>query len=632
MKKKQKLFTDRENLKQYMQQLLDDVEALETMLERNLIEKDVTRVGAEQEIYLVDNEYRPKPIATELFNELGSDDNFTYELAQYNFEINLDPQVFKADCLIKMENQLVEKLALVRKLAEEKEAIPVLTGILPTIRKKDIDIENLVNDERYLLLCKTLNELSDSEYNLRITGVDEFSDTHDSPMFESCNTSFQLHYQVNPDNIVDLYNYSLLISAPLIASAVNSPFLMGKQLWKETRIALFEQSLDTRNREHNPRDITSRVFFGNRWLRNSVIELYQDNIARFKPIVGADFDENPAELIRNGQVPRLRALDLFNGTIWCWNRVCYGISEGKPHLRIENRVLPSGPTVKDEMANAAFWFGMMKGMPEEYSSIPDLIDFDQAKENFLKAAQYGLDTKMMWLDSKMVSTQELIIDELIPIARNGLNQAGIDPENSEQYLDIIKNRVSSGRNGANWLTTSFQNLKKNMNRENALYTVTSRMITNQQEGKPVHTWEYLENEETEKMSPGADYTVSQFMSTDLFVLRDDDIVDLATDIMHWKHIRHVPVEDERGNLVGLIASSELLEHYSRKIREDSTNILVRDLMTVDLVTVEPDTPLSTAVELMKEKEIGCILVVTDNKLVGIMTERDLLSLYSKLLN
>lgn len=632
MKKKHRLFTDRENLKQYMQQLLDDVEALETMLDRNLIENDITRVGAEQEIYLVDNEYRPKPVATELFNELGSDDNFTYELAQYNFEINLDPQVFEADCLIKMENQLVEKLSLVRKLAYEKEAIPVLTGILPTIRKKDIDIENLVNDERYLLLCKILNELSDSEYSLRITGVDEFSDTHDSPMFESCNTSFQVHYQVNPDNIVDLYNYSLLISAPLIASAVNSPFLMGKQLWKETRIALFEQSLDTRNREQNPRDITSRVFFGNRWLRNSVIELYQDNIARFKPIVGADFDENPAELIRNGQVPRLRALDLFNGTIWCWNRVCYGISGGKPHLRIENRVLPSGPTVKDEMANAAFWFGMMKGMPEEYSRIPDLIDFDQAKENFLKAAQYGLDTKMMWLDSKMVSTQELIIDELIPIARDGLNQAGIDPENSEQYLDIIKNRVSSGRNGANWLTTSFQNLKKNMNRENALYTVTSRMIINQKEGKPVHTWEYLKNEETEKKSPATEYTVNQFMSTDLFVLRDDDIIDLATDIMHWKHIRHVPVEDERGNLVGLIASTELLEHYSRKIREDSTNILVRDLMTVDLVTVEPDTPLSTAVELMKEKEIGCILVVTDNKLVGIMTERDLLSLYLKLLN
>lgn len=630
MSKKKKFFSDRENIKRYMQQLLEDVEALEIMLEKGLLEKGVTRIGAEQELYIIDNDCRPKPIATELMNELD-DDNFTYELAQYNLEINLDPQVFQNGCLKKMEQQLSDKLSIVRNLAAKKGALPVLTGILPTIRKRDIDLENLVKDERYLLLCKILNELTDSEYNLYISGVDEFSDTHDSPMFESCNTSFQIHYQVDPDMVVNLYNYSLLISAPLVASAVNSPFLMGKQLWKETRIALFEQAVDTRNREQNPRDITARVFFGNYWLKNSVIELYQDNIARFKAIVGADFNENSIEAIESGNVPGLHALDLFNGTIWSWNRVCYGISEGKPHLRIENRVLPSGPTLRDEIANAAFWFGMMKGMPDRYSDIPELVDIDQAKENFLKAAQYGLDTKMMWLDNKPVSTQELIIDELLPVAENGLRSADIDRDDVELYLGIIKERVGSGKNGANWLIKSFQNLKKEMSRESALYSITSALVKNQQGDQPVHTWEYLTYEDN-RWTGGRLYTVSQFMSTDLFVLREDDIIDLATDLMHWKHIRHVPVEDDSGNLVGIITSTELLDHYSKKIKENSTNILVKDLMTADLITVEPETPVASAIELMKDREVGCLLVVTDNKLVGIMTERDLLSLYTTLLN
>lgn len=629
MKTRQKLFSDKENLKRYTQQLLDDVEALEIMLEKGMLEKDVTRIGAEQELYLVDRECRAKPVATDLIDAL-KDEHFAYELAQYNLEINLDPETFTGNCLLQMEQQIVEQLSKVEKTAAGFNAVPLLTGILPTIRKKDIDIENLVKDQRYLLLCKTLNDLCDSEYKLYITGVDEFADTHDSPMFESCNTSFQIHFQLDPKNVVDLYNYSLLISAPLVASAVNSPFLMGKQLWKETRIALFEQAVDTRDKEQGSRDITARVFFGKQWLKNSVIELYQDNIARFKPIVGADFNENSLDIVNNGGVPGLHALDLFNGTIWSWNRVCYGVNGGVPNLRIENRVLPSGPTVKDEIANAAFWFGMMNAMPEEYRGIPKLLDIEQSKENFLKAAQYGLDTKMTWIDNRTISTQELILDELLPIAERGLKKANIEQEHIKNYLGIIKERVSSGRNGSNWLTTSFQNLKKETQRENALFSVTSKLMENQKTGEPVHTWEYLTVEDNAG-SPGADYNVSQFMSTDLFVLKEDDIIDLATDIMNWKHIRHVPVEDDNGRLVGIITSTELLEHYSKKINENSSNIVVKDLMTVDLIKVEPDTPLREAIKLMKDKEVGYLLVVSDNKLVGIMTERDLLGLYSKIL-
>jgi len=628
MKVKETLFTDKENLKIYTQKLLSDVRALEIMLESNLIENDRTRVGAEQEMYIVDEKCTPKPIASDIIKELN-DSHFTYELAKYNLEINLPPEVLTNNCLHRMEEQLREKLSAAAKAAKRHGATVLLAGILPTIRKKDIDIGNIVENDRYLLLCNILNELCDSEYNLHITGVDEFSDTHDSPMFESCNTSFQSHFQVDPGDIVDLYNYSLLISAPLIASAVNSPFLMGKQLWDETRIALFEQAVDTRDREKNPRDITARVFFGKKWLENSVIELFQDNIARFKPIVGADFGEDSMEILENGGIPELKALGLFNGTIWSWMRVCYGITEGKPHLRIENRVLPSGPTVRDEIANAAFWFGMMKGITDRYRGVSDFFEIDQAKENFLKAAQYGLDTKMMWLDNKAVSTQELILDELLPISEKGLKKAGIYQDDIDFYLGILRDRVISEKNGANWLINSFQNLKKEITRESALHHITSALMANQEKGDPVHTWDFLTIEEHHSTDT-TKYTISQFMSTDLFVLREDDIIDLATDIMNWKHIRHVPVEDENGNIAGMITSTELLNHYSRKISEDSTNILVKDLMTRDPLTIGPERPISDAITIMKEKDIGYLLVVQEGKLVGILTEHDLLNLYTKI--
>lgn len=627
MKVKEKLFTDKEKLKTYTQQLLSDVRTLELMLEKDLIEKDITRVGAEQEMYIIDEKCSPKPIANRIIEDLN-DSHFTYELAKYNLEMNIGPLELHKDCLRKMERLLGEKILKASNIAGKYNATVLLAGILPTIRKKDIDIGNIVESERYLLLCSILNELCDSEYSVHITGVDEFSDTHDSPMFESCNTSFQTHFQVNPGEIVDLYNFSLLISAPLIASAVNSPFLMGKQLWDETRIALFEQAVDTRDRGKNPRDITARVFFGKKWLENSVIELFQDNIARFKPIVGADFDEDSTEILEDGGVPQLKALGLFNGTIWSWVRVCYGITEGKPHLRIENRVLPSGPTVKDEIANAAFWFGMMNGMTERYRSIFSSFEIDQAKENFLKAAQYGLDTKMMWLDNKAVSTQELILDELLPLSEQGLTKAGVDQQDIDLYLGILRNRVNTEKNGSNWLINSFQNLKKEITRESALHHITSALRVNQEKGDPVHTWEYLTIEEKNTHNT-PNFTVSQFMSTDLFVLREDDIIDLATDIMNWKHIRHVPVEDESGNIAGMITSTELLNHYSSKISEESTNIVVKDLMTRDPLTINPDSPISDAISLMKEHDAGYLLVVQDNKLVGIITEHDLLNLYTK---
>lgn len=610
--------------KPFTHYLLRDIQALKKMLEMGMIESGVSRIGAEQELQIIDDKWLPSPSIHEILKDLN-DPRYTVEIAKFNIEINLDPILFSGPCLSLFEEDVNRMISKLRSSAGERGFNIVMSGILPTIRKSDLVLQNLTDVSRYQELSSALNTVRTTPYELKIRGVDELIATHDSPLFEACNSSFQIHLQVSPENALNLYNLSQALSAPTLACAVNSPLLLGKRLWKETRIALFQQAVDTREVSNHYRQKSARVSFGSRWTTETFLDVFYDNIARYDVIISPELEEDSLQCLDEGEIPSLKALQIYNGTVWKWNRLCYGVSEGVPHLRIENRVLPSGPTVRDEVSNAAFWFGLMCGMPGTYPDITKVLSFADAKENFINAARAGLDTKLKWVSGTKVDTSELILKELLPISRQGLALRNVPQDEIDLYLGIIEERVKTGRTGSSWVIDSFTSLIQDSNKQEAIVSLTAAMYKRQIKGDPVHMWDKAELEEAGRWLDRCRF-VDQIMSTDLFVVKDNDLVDLASSIMNWKHIRHVPVEDQDGKFVGLITSGLILKYYGSGYGENLKPVLVKDIMIKDPTTVGPETKTLDAVSIMHEKKIGCLPVLENDLLLGIVTEHDMMNL------
>lgn len=612
-----KSFADLKGRHQFLQLLLQDVEVLDIMLKRKLFETDPIRIGAEQELAVMDNDYTPSGHSQDIL-EQATDPHITSEIAQYNLEMNLDPFVLEGNCFRKTENQLTELLTTVQDLAQQNEQKILLTGILPTINRNHLDRSYMMPYERYHLISDLMHQQRGSNFEIHIHGIDELIAQLDSVLFEACNTSFQLHLQIRADEFVDQYNWAQQISGPVLAGAVNSPLLLGRALWHETRIALFRQSLDTRTAFNHLREKEPRVFFGKHWLRNSASMLFKENIARFPQIITKDITENSMEALLSGKAPALRALRIHNGTVYNWNRPCYGRSGNLPHLRIENRYIPSGPSVKDEIANFAFWVGLMKGMPEEYTDFYQSEPFETAKDNFYRAARTGLQTIMNWF-GKNIPAQKLILDHLLPMAAQGLSSVKVASEDIDEYLGIILKRIEKGITGAQWQINNFNNLKQSYGADSSLKILTKGMYELQQTGAPLHEWPAQIHH---KYFPKAvnQEPVSQIMNTDLFTVQEQESLSLVKAIMEWHSIRHVPVENAEGNLVGIV-SSKYLETF-----DDSQPITIGDIMITDIITVVRDCPVSTCVQTMKEHKIGCLPVIRDGKITGMITDTDLRNL------
>jgi len=529
-----------------------------------------------------------------------------------------------------MHEELKEVLAKARLAATELGADILLAGILPTLKVSDLTLANLTPMPRYHELNRSVTQLHGGPFSIHIKGLDELQLTHDNIMMESCNTSFQVHFQVNPAEFVVTYNIAQAITAPVLAAAVNSPLLLGRRLWQETRLALFQHSADARSRTQLARSQPTRVGFGEQWLRHSVIELLHNQIARFRPIMITRPDEDPMQVLARGEIPLLSALCMHNGTVWPWNRACYGVSDGVAHLRIENRALPAGPTIIDEIANAAFFVGLMLSLPTEYGDISKRMSFDDAKENFFTAARHGLNAQFNWIDGKSYPAISLILDHLLSLSRQGLKSAGVDASDIDTYLGVIEERVQSGQTGAHWMLKSLSTTEDSGPKDTHYRMLTASMLQRQKEAKPVHTWPI--NEATEDGDWRQSYqTVGQFMATDLFTLRPDDLVDLAASVMDWRHIRHVPVDDEQGTLVGLVTHRALLRLLSRGTPTQKTDPLtVREIMKTDPVTVSSTTPTLEAMELMRRNKVGCLPIVDDGQLVGIVTSYDFLAASARL--
>ena len=618
---------DQQQMRDFTLAVLNDLQALEAMLEGGVIESDVRRIGAEQEMFLVDDAMCPAPLADEVI-AAANDPRLTTEIGRFNLEANMTPAEFGTDCLGRMERELHEVIAVVKSAGSTLGADVVLAGILPTITSRDLTAQNLSPHPRYFEINRVVSELQGGDRHIRIKGTDELQLTVHNTFIEFCNTSFQVHLQARAPEFAGLYNWSQFLAAPVLAAAVNSPLLLHHRLWHETRIALFQHATDTRSEVHQQRRQTPRVNFGERWVDESIIEVLREDAIRFRILLTQAVEEDSMAALSAGRVPQLRAWRLHNGTIWRWNRACYGVTNGKPGMRIEARYLPAGPSVPDQMANAAFFLGLMVALPAEYGDVRKLISFDAAKNNFFNAARYGLEAGIQ-LRGKLWPADALIGEELLPLARQGLQYAGIDSGDIDRFLGLIGERVKIGRTGASWMLDSFAQMDPRAKPNVRVRSLTAAMKTNQESDLPLHEWPLA------TIPDGSDWVdnykyVEQFMITDLFTVRPEDVLDLAAILMDWRHVRHVPVEDDSGQLIGIISHRDLLHLFTSGKIKSTDGLAVRDVMKTDVISVDRCTPTLDALQLMRDKNIGCLPVVSDGKLVGLVTAYDFLTVSSKL--
>lgn len=599
----------------YVQHLLQDIKSMEYMLEHNLIESGIARIGAEQEFAILDEHWRPAPKSDD-FLKTVNDWHFTTELARYNVELNLEPLELNEHAFSTLEEQLKTLIYKADLAAKKNNLHMILTGVVPTISRQDLTIENLTPIPRYFLLNDLVKETRGSHFSVRINGVDELAIYHDSVLFEGCNTSFQMHLQIEPNEFVDKYNWAQAIAGPVLAISTNSPLLLGRELWAETRIALFKQSIDTRTSSFALKDQQARVTFGKKWEQGTIADIFREEVATHGVLLTKEIEKGSMEVLKEGQIPKLSAYNLLNGTIYRWNRACYGVNDGVAHVRIEARYIPAGPSILDEVANFAFWVGLMNGQPEHYRHVSEKMTFKDVKENFFKAARFGRQTVMYW-NREEISVRDLILNELIPIARNGLQKVGIPDNEIERLLNVIRSRTIA-QNSNIWTRRNYRKLLKRMKKDDALVTLTRAIHENQVTGKPVHEWPEIDEDTLPKLSTATQ--IGHIMSTELFVIKENDAANLATSIMEWKNIHHVPVVSGKNELIGLLTS----RHMENQNCLDDANCRVKDIMERNVVSTGPDASIQEVIEIMKKNEFGCMPVVENGELIGIVTIKDVL--------
>ncbi|MEA3492308.1 MAG: glutamate-cysteine ligase family protein [Campylobacterota bacterium] len=424
--------------------------------------------GFEIEAWLTDREMNPMPLNMEFLKQLDSD-LATMELAKFNYELNNTPHRLCGDVFSKFADEMHQTCGEANATARDMGLRSVTIGILPTVKSSDFCLGTMSWMKRYRALNKQIfKERFGRPVELDIIGdKEELKLQHKSVMLEAAATSFQIHTQVPFGEAHHYYNASILASAAMVAVSANSPFLFGKQLWHETRIPLFEQSVDTGEGQ-------SRVSFGSGFLKDSILECFRENIEAYDILLPILFDEDTEEFAH---------LRLHNGTIWRWNRPLVGFdSDGTLHFRVEHRVMAAGPSLVDMLANAVFYFGVMEILSREYSRAKFTSSFAEAEDNFYRAARYGLDASTLW-EGESVAIKRLILDTLLPMAKQGLKKLGINTVQSDYYLGIIGERTASGQNGAAWQLAYVKQYGRDMQKMSDAYW------HHQQTGKPVHKWE-----------------------------------------------------------------------------------------------------------------------------------------------
>ena len=446
------------------------------------------QVGLEAEFYLVDGAADACERGAEVLAAIGAGD-WAPELGKFNLEVNLAPRTLADEALGGLERDLADSMAYADARARSAGARLAMIGILPTLRERHTTEEAMSPNPRYYLLNEQMCAARGEEMRIAIEGPERLLTHVDSIMPEAACTSVQLHLQVTPEAFGNYWNAAQAVAGIQVAVGANSPYLYGKELWRESRIPLFEQATDTRPEELQIQGVRPRVWFGERWI-TSVFDLFEENIRYFPALLPLREDEDPEAALDSGEAPQLAELTLHNGTVYRWNRPVYAVDGGEPHLRVENRVLPAGPTVTDVIANAAFYYGLVHMLAEAERPIWSQMSFAAAHDNLMEASRYGLEARLYWPGLGEVPVAELLLRRLLPLAYEGLRRRGVDTAAADRFIGVIEQRCLTGRTGAAWQTETVYALEEGsgLDRYTALSEMTQRYLKFMQTGEPVHTW------------------------------------------------------------------------------------------------------------------------------------------------
>ncbi|HEY2273340.1 MAG TPA: glutamate-cysteine ligase family protein [Jatrophihabitantaceae bacterium] len=474
---------------QYRAKVRRCLDVFSRMLSEAKFDFERPMTGLEIEFNLVDEDRNPAMRNAEVLNAIANDD-FQTELGQFNIEINVPPRQLTGTNVIDLEADLRASLNDAEQRSRALGAHIVMVGILPTLGPEHLTRESLSANPRYALINEQIFQARGEDIPISIDGVERLSTSTDTIAPEAACTSVQFHLQVSPQQYAATWNAAQCMAGVQVALGANSPFLYGKELWRETRIALFEQATDTRPEEFKSQGVRPRVWFGERWI-TSIFDQFEENVRYFPSLLPVCDDEDPVEVLDRGDTPTLGELRMHNGTIYRWNRPVYDVHRGKPHLRVENRVLPAGPTVVDVLANAAFYYGLLKTLAEEDRPLWTRMSFTAAEDNFNAGAKDGINAQLYWPGLGDVPVTELVLRRLLPLARAGLDAWGVDSSVSDRLLGIIEGRCITATNGAEWQARTFHAIDaadRPLDRRDALRSMVTRYMENMHSNAPVHTW------------------------------------------------------------------------------------------------------------------------------------------------
>lgn len=461
-----------DDFQQFSQRLRQETTLLrEAMLAGEFCEALPCVAGVEIEGWLLDRHYFPVA-GNEHFLRQLADPLVVPELSRFNFELNCLPRTLSGDVFKRLGADLDRLWQRCQAVAHDCEHALLLIGTLPTLRESDLSLANVSPLNRYYALNdQVMRARGGKPVRLDIRGRDSLQLEHGDVMLEAGTTSFQLHLQMPFRSAVRYYNAAQWLSAPMVAVSANSPFLFGHDLWSETRVPLFEQAVDMADGDR----ARARVTFGQDWLKQSPLEQFEDNVARFAPLLPLQCNELAS------QFPHVR---LHNGTVWRWNRLLLGENHrGTPHVRLEHRVMPAGPTFIDMLANAALFYGAVHALAQQDEALESRLPFDCVRSDFYSAAQHGMEAEILGLDNQRQPVQQILLNNLLPLARSGLQQQGIDQQDIDTLLDVIRCRVSSGQTGAAWQRRYLAE------HPGDFLGLTARYLEHQRQGNPVHEWD-----------------------------------------------------------------------------------------------------------------------------------------------
>ncbi|MEP6629811.1 MAG: glutamate--cysteine ligase [Lapillicoccus sp.] len=479
----------REQRQQYREKVRLSLDVFERMLAHSQFDFERQMTGMEIELNLVDPEYRPQLDNATVLEAIENADYQT-ELARYNIEFNVSPRTLEGATALDLEADLRASLNEAERKANEVGAHILMIGILPTVMPEHFRGDWMSANTRYQALNDAVLAARGEDIYLDIEGssgerLDRYAD---SLAPESACTSMQLHLQVEPSSFASYWNAAQVLAGPQLGVGANSPYFFGRQLWHETRIPLFTQAADTRAVELKNQGVRPRVFFGERWV-TSIFDLFEENVRYFPALLPELSEEDPQAVLEAGGVPHLAELRLHNGTVYRWNRPIYDTPRGQPHLRVENRVLPAGPSIVDTMANAMFYYGALRTLAQEDRPVWTRMSFVAAEENFFAGARDGIESRLYWPGRGEVPVSELVLRQLLPMAHEGLTQWGVAPEVRDRYLSVIEGRCLSGRNGASWQIETTRRLEeRGLDRNEALRQMLVLYAENMHANEPVHTW------------------------------------------------------------------------------------------------------------------------------------------------